>query len=250
MRALALAAAFLVLAGCAAMAPDYAREQRWADEIVPGLVVGEAVRIDLPKQAGGHRFVGLMTRASGKPKGAVLLVHGMGVHPDFGVTGALRARLADLGYTTLSIQMPVLNADAPAEGYLRLFPEAAARLTAAMQYLNERGYARAAVVSHSLGARMVNYWLSRQPTQPVTAWIALAVSDGELQALKGLPFPVFDVYAEKDLDVVLDNARERAAVLRQLPGSKQVMVYGTDHYFTRREKELAVLIDQLLRGVK
>jgi alpha/beta superfamily hydrolase len=248
-RGWALAAA-LSLFACAGTAPDYAREQRWAEQNLPRLARAEAVRIELPQAAGGQRFVGLVTRASGQPRGTVLLVHGMGRHPDDGVVGALRAGLAELGYTTLSIQMPVLGPAATAENYVRLFPQAAARLGAALQYLNQRGHARVAVVSHGFGARMVNYWLSRQPTQPVTAWIPLAVSNGELQALKGLPFPVFDVYAEKDLEVVLSNSRERAAVLRHLPGSKQVMVYGTDHSFAGKEQALAVLIDQLLRAVQ
>jgi alpha-beta hydrolase superfamily lysophospholipase len=236
----------LLAGACALSGADYAREQRWADEVVPGLVVGEPVRLE----AGGHRFLGLLTAVKGRPKGAVLLVHGMGVHPDSGIVGALRGELADLGYITLAIQMPVLGTDAPEDRYLKLFPEAAERLTAAVGFLAGRGHKRVAVVSHNLGARMANYWLSRHPTQPVSAWIPLAVSNGELQALKGLPFPVFDVYAEKDHDEVRRNAQERAAVLRNLPGSKQVMVYGTDHHFTRREKELAVLIDQLLRSVK
>jgi pimeloyl-ACP methyl ester carboxylesterase len=236
--------AFL-LAGCATFGSDTAREKRLADEVVPGLVVGDAVQIE----AGAQRFLGLLTPGAGKRKGAVMLVHGTGVHPDSGVVGQLRASLADLGYTTLSVQMPVLAATEPAERYVELFPQAAERLSAAVRYLNARGFPRVAVVSHSMGARMANYWLSRKPTEPVAAWVPLAVSSGELESLTGLPFPVFDVYAEKDFDVVLENANERAAVLRHIRGSKQVMVYGTDHFFSRKEKELAVLLDQLLAPV-
>jgi hypothetical protein len=232
----------LALAGCATYRPDAAREQRLADEVVPSVVVGEAVHLE----AGEQNFLGLLTPGAGKRKGAVVLVHGTGVHPDFGVVGQLRALLADAGYTTLSVQMPVLAADVPAERYVDVFPKAAERLSAAVRYLNARGYPRVAVVSHSMGARMANYWLSRRPTEPVAAWVPLAVSSGELESLTGVPFPVFDVYAEKDLDVVLANARERAAVLRNIRGSKQVMVYGADHFFARKEKELAVLLDQLL----
>ena len=78
------------------------------------------------------------------------------------------------------------------------------------------------------------------------AWLPLAVSDGPLGSLSGVRFPVFDIYAEKDFDVVMKGARARAAVLRTLKGSKQAMVFGTDHYFARKEKEVASLIDQLL----
>lgn len=238
-------AALLLLSGCAVLNPDQAREQRWADEIVPRLVKGEAVRID----AGQRRFLGLLTRPPGAPKAAVILVHGRGTHPDFGVIGSLRADLAGFGYTTLSIQMPVLAPDATENEYVKVFPEAADRLSAAVRFLRERGESRLAVVSHGLGARMANYWLSRQPTQPIAVWIPVAVSSGELEALTGLPIPVYDIYAERDLDIVRANASERAAVLRTIRGSKQVMVYGTEHSFTGKEKELAILIDQLLAGV-
>ncbi len=91
MRALALV--FLLLSVGAA-AQDYEREKRWAAEVVPNLVVGDAVRIS--------GFLGLYTEAR-NPKNAILLIHGLGVHPDHGVIGILRTSLADLGYATLSI---------------------------------------------------------------------------------------------------------------------------------------------------
>ena len=44
------------------------------------------------------------------------LVHGLGIHPDWGLIGALRSDLPDAGYTTLSVQMPVLAADGSPTG--------------------------------------------------------------------------------------------------------------------------------------
>lgn len=118
MRFVALLLAFVT---CAAFAQDYAREKRWADQVVPDLVVGDAVRIRLPA---GREFLGIHTEVP-KARVAVMLVHGIGVHPDHGVIGILRASLADAGYTTLSIQMPVQASDASAEDYHpALFPEA------------------------------------------------------------------------------------------------------------------------------
>jgi hypothetical protein len=72
----------------AAAAQDYAREDRWKAEVLGNLVVGDAVQI-----AGASRrpFLGLYTKGEhGTP--AVLLVHGIGVHPDHGVVGSLRIR--------------------------------------------------------------------------------------------------------------------------------------------------------------
>ena len=89
-------------------APDYAREKRWADEVTPGLVVGDAVYL---QQKSGHKFLSIYT-AVPQARAAVITVHGLGVHPDWALIGALRSGLADHGYATLSVQMPVLAADA------------------------------------------------------------------------------------------------------------------------------------------
>src|SRR6266567_4382973 len=104
--AAALSAPLLALAQ---QPSDYAREKRWAGEVVPSIVVGEAVWLEAPRT---EKFLGIYTEAK-NAKGAIVLAHGLGVHPDYGLIGELRARLADAGYTTLSIQMPVLAADAP-----------------------------------------------------------------------------------------------------------------------------------------
>ena len=70
-----LLAAFVLLACAAAQAaPDYAREKRWADEVVPGIVVGDAVFLEL---GNGHKFLALLTEP-GEPRAALIVVHGLG----------------------------------------------------------------------------------------------------------------------------------------------------------------------------
>lgn len=241
-KTLVVLVALAWLAGCATVAPDYAREQRLVDEIVPSIVVGEATQL---LSISGRQFLGIITPAA-TPRAGVLLVHSMGMHPDFGVTGELRAALADRGYTTLSIQMPVLASDAKSDDYLALFPEAGERIAAGLARLRARGLEKVAIVAHSMGARMVNDFIAHRPDVPLMAWVPLAIVDGQLGSLSGVRFPVFDIYAEKDFDVVMKGARARAAVLRGIKGSKQAMIFGTDHYFARKEKEVASLIDQLL----
>lgn len=96
----------MVASSHGAWASDRAKEQRWADQIVDFLVVGEAVRL----QTGEERFLGLFTEAATEPvKGAVIVIHGVGVHPDWqDVVAPLRTGLPEHGWATLSIQMPIL----------------------------------------------------------------------------------------------------------------------------------------------
>ncbi len=233
--AAALSAPFLALAQ---QPSDYAREKRWADEVVPSIVVGEAVWLEAPRT---EKFLGIYTEAK-NAKGAIVLAHGLGVHPDHGLIGELRARLADAGYTTLSIQMPILAADAPAARYPVLFWEADARFAGAVSYLWRKGQRRVVLLSHSMGSRMANHYISSQ--------ISLSISNGEFAPLKRVKFPVYDVYAEKDYDVVLQGAQKRAALLKRVRGSSQTMMFATDHFFAKREKELVALVRLLLEGEK
>lgn len=245
MQRMFAAVVVLLVSACAVVGPDFAREQRWADEIVPGLVLGDAVRLET---ASKRNFLGIFADAANS-RGAIILMHGSGVHPDFAIVGHLRSLLNDAGFTTLSIQMPVLAADAQAEDYRGVFAQANERIAAAIEYLHAKKQGCIAIVSHSMGARMALDFLKRNPTVPLAAWVPLAISDGDLGGLPRVAFPVFDVYAERDFEVVLAKSNDRAAVVRALPGSRQVMVFGADHFFAGREREVAMLLGDLLGPV-
>ena len=228
-------------AACLAQA-DYAREKRWADEITPGLVVGDAVYLT---QKSGHRFLAIYTAAA-QPHAAVILVHGLGRHPDWELIGALRSGLSDQGYTTLSVQMPVLAADATAAAYPPLFPDAAERLHAAVAFLKTKGHRKIAIASHSLGSRMSNLFLAGTPDHGVAAWVSIGIVPSEFAEPGKLRLPVLDIYGERDFPNVLQQAEARAAVLKTLRGSAQIEVAGADHYFTGREGELVRQVKQFL----
>lgn len=235
-RATALRRLFLALVlatgALEARAQDYQREERWEAEVLSSLVVGKAVRIGLPRSG---TFLALYTEGrAGRP--AVVLVHGIGVHPDHGVIGILRVALADSGLSTLSIQMPVLAADARSEDYLPLFPEAAARIAAAADWLNAKGYRTIVLLSHSLGSWMSQYYLQSAKAAPFAAWICMS-RDGEL-AEPARAIPILDVYAADDLPVVLRYAGERRRILQRAPGGRQIVIAGADHFYTGKESEL------------
>lgn len=241
----ALLAAMLVLAvNPPSHAQDAEREARWRNEIVPGLVVGEAVDL----MAGGRAFLGIYTEAAGA-KTAAVLVHGSGVHPDFGIVGRLRMDLADRGISTLSIQMPVLAAGAPHSEYLPLMPQAAARIAAAADWLQARGNTDRVLIGHSLGARMSNAYFG-QVTQPAyRAFVSLAIVGGGFDAdgIRRAGVPVLDLYADRDFEAVLADAPQRAQTLRALPGSRQQRIDGSDHFFAAREPQVLAAVLAFIR---
>jgi alpha-beta hydrolase superfamily lysophospholipase len=232
------AIALTVGADRAYCAADYAREARLAQEIVPAIVVGDAVYLATARQP---RVLALYTDASSPTivKAAVIVVHGVGVHPDWALISGLRTGLAEAGMSTLSVQMPVLSADAPREQYATLFPESNDRLAAAVSYLRERGAERIAIVSHSMGASMVDAYLSSSSAAKLAAWVPI----GMLKAFGSRPdMPVLDVIAERDFPQVLSIAPKRAAMLPRDGCSKQMFIAGTDHYMDNRQKELVAAI--------
>jgi uncharacterized protein YhfF/pimeloyl-ACP methyl ester carboxylesterase len=230
-------------------AQDYARERRWADEIVPAVVVGDPVYLQQVRgKDPSHKFLGLYAEAP-NAKTAIVLVHGVGVHPDHGIIGALRVKLNDAGYTTLSIQMPVAGADAKVEDYYpAVFDEAGGRIAVAARWLEQKGYGQSVLLSHSMGAWMANEYLLNADSVPFAAWICMGIT-GRITSPSSIRIPTFDVYGENDLD----NAR-RAAPWRRLmklfmaSGSEQVEVAGADHFYAGRENDAAREIVRYLKA--
>ena len=243
MKPLMLAAAAIACASVALAEPDYEREKRWVSEVVPYLVVGDPVYLE---QKNGHRFLGVYTEVAGARMGLVV-VHGVGVHPDHGIVGMLRRRLADHGYATLSVQMPVLAAAAKSEAYAALFPEAAERVQLAVDFLRGRGYRRTGIVSHSLGTRMSHGYLIGNP-EAVSAWAALGAGTGPGPTLTydGIRVPVLDLYGANELPAVLAGAAARRASLRTNAESRQVVIADTDHFFAGREEDMVAAIRAFL----
>lgn len=235
----------LLLLALPAFSADYAREKKWADEITPGIVVGDPVYLG---PAEGRKFLALYTEAA-KPKGAVIVVHGLGVHPDWNLIGVLRSGLAEQGYTTLSVQMPVLAAEAESDAYPATFGEASARLKAAAGFLRGKGYGVIAIVSHSMGSRMSLHYLEQNPDAPVKAWVAIGMPGADGYG-KVKP-PVLDLYGDSDLPAVLQGAKARAASFH-VKGSKQMIAPQSDHFFNNRDAELVKhvrdYLDKILGG--
>jgi len=234
---------FLLCSQLAFAGADYAREKKWADEVVPGIVVGDAVYLELKQ---GHKFLTLLTEAK-DAKMALIVVHGMGIHPDWGMVGTLRTELAEKGYTTLSVQMPVQANDAKAEQYAATFPEAAERIGVAVDFLKAKGYQKIAIVSHSMGSRMSRVYVPKHQDKLV-AWASLGIGGGDTYT--GVKIPVLDLYGENDLPPVLTNVKKRAASLKGNAGGKQVKVPKADHFYNNHEAEMVKAVKDFLDSVK
>lgn len=212
-------------------ASDYGREKKWADEVLPSVLTGDPVYLE---QADGHQFMSLYTPAD-SAKTAVILVHGIGVHPDWGLISVLRQSLAEAGHTTLSVQMPILSADAKGDAYVPHFDLAAQRLKQSVDWLKAKGYGSIVLVSHSLGCRMTYRYLTGKPDASVTGWVAISMPGSE--DLGRIKLPILDLYGANDLAHIVKNAPVRAKALTA-PGSMQTRMAGADHFFEGQDAAL------------
>ncbi len=235
----------------AATLSDTGKEARWAEQIVPSLLDGEAVWLD---DGQGHKFLGIYTPADGHEKRAVILMHGIGAHPNWpDVIFPLREGMLENGITSLSIQMPILANDAGDAEYSTLYDEVPWRVQSAVDYLKDSGYDKIDIVGHSMGARMADFYLSRESTVGVNSAVLIGLGSSNswpecIDALARLRVPVLDLYGEKDLDTVLNSAKDRAiSGARNKSGIyRQIRVDGANHFFQGHEDDLKkVVIDWL-----
>lgn len=250
-RLIGLIAALLAL-GAPVLAQDYAREKRWADEIVPAVVVGDPVYLQQTRgKDPAHRFLALFADSPPPAKTAIVLVHGVGVHPDHGIIGALRVKLNDAGYATLAIQMPVQGNEAKIEEYYPLvFDEAAERIAVAGRWLQDKGYRQIVLLSHSMGAWMANEYLINSQTTPYVAWVCMGIT-GRITSPTAVKLPTLDIYGENDLEPARRAAPWRRMMkLFMASGSEQVQVAGADHFYAGRENDAAAEIVRFLQARK
>ena len=97
----------------------------------------------------------------------------MAFHPDWAdAINPLRVGLVERGYSTLSLQMPVLEKDAKYYDYDPIFGFAHARIEAGMRYLRDSGHRKVILLAHSCGVHMAMDWIGNRATtvsMPISA---------------------------------------------------------------------------------
>jgi pimeloyl-ACP methyl ester carboxylesterase len=244
---------FLLSNTLLAHASDLAKEKRWANQIVDSLISGDAIWLN----DGTSKFLSIYTTAEGNSPRAVIIMHGIGAHPDWQqVVHPLRVGLTDYGWNTLSIQMPILANGVAESKYAPLFPkEVPARINAAIKYLHENGVTQIVLVAHSMGSVMGSYYLSKN-NKDVEGFVGIGMPGhpgagamDTVHSLEQIHVPVLDLYGSEDLKPVLDSAKARKSAAK-IAGNKnytQEMVKGANHFFDGKDDELITAVSNWLK---
>jgi pimeloyl-ACP methyl ester carboxylesterase len=237
-----------MLGGIAA-ASDLAREDRISRQIADEIFDGDVAYLE----AQGHKFLTIFTPSDQpEPKGAAIILHGRGFHPDWNqVARPLRLGLAKKGWHTLSLQMPVLGPDAKYYDYVPVLPEAHARIDAALRHLREKGIRNIVLIAHSCGAHMAMSWVDATGAPGIAAYVGIGMgaTDYKQPMAKPLPLdrltvPILDIYGGADYGAVIRMAPDRWRAIGKggNPKSKQLEVPDADHYFNDQG---AILVEQI-----
>ena len=240
----------LSLTGSLLYATDKEKEKRWAEQISESLVDGEAIKLS----DGKTDFLAIDTRAEEPNDVGVIILHGIGVHPDWEtVIHPLRVQLAEQGWNTLSLQMPVLDNKAKARDYEPLLKEAPARIDAGIRQMAKEGAKKIVIIAHSLGAKMANYYLAHkkiykesQSDTPIIAYISIGMGAGNTKYLKKIKLPLLDLYGSQDLAAVKDSAPMRALASAHNKKYQQKKVKGANHFFENKNETLLKIVKKAL----
>lgn len=232
--------------------PDFEREDRMIGEIEDSVMDGDVEY--LPLENDKEVFSIYMEPDADKPKGGVILLHSRGYHANWSSTiKPLRIGLADKGWHTLSVQMPVLDKNAKYYDYVPIFPYAHERIDAALNFYKQRGIDNIILIGHGCGAHMSMSYIDKYGDDKISAYIGVGMgaTDYKQKIVKQFPLdkmltPVLDVFAENDFPGVIRLSESRQGLMDIIANAKseQIVIKSADHYY-KEDSAVKALTDTI-----
>ncbi len=201
--------------------------------------------------AGETPFVAIhRPQVHGTATGSAVLLHGRGTNANsHRVIRPLRIGLSKHGWSTLSLQLPLVPAGARDDAWLENAELIEARLQAALDWLTQRSQLNQVVVALGDSAIVALRYIAGKDPDSVRAIVLLSVpsalsANPDKQALADLERPLLDVIAERDTDPVTQGAAARLRVAREAgaSGYAQREVAGATADFTGQEAQLLAVV--------
>lgn len=196
-------------------------------------------------------------------KGVVILVHGLGAHPDWpDVISPLRIHLAESGWSTFSIQMPILSPAEPVAEYGKTMKMAVSRIQAAVEYLHAWKLQPIILLGYSFGAVQAASYLANNKSankDEIAAFVSVSMLTQKFikpgldvnKMISKINIPILDIYGEKDLEEVRRGSDDRrlSAQKNNNGAFRQVVLKQASHNYLGAEKNLADQIRYWLQEI-
>ena len=241
---------FCILTTCLALcllavplpAYDNSRETLIADRLEERLKLGNPVWLD----TGSGDFFAIRTeQMTREPQGVAVLLHGIGAHPDWPVViSQLRKSLPQQGWSTLSVQLPVLPPEYAIADYGKTLDEARQRIASALDYLREQQMQPVVIIGYSFGAATAFSYSANLQETPSELLGVVGISAVAqpfmrppvdlLAEIEGVKIPVLDIYGSRDFPEIVDAAADRRLAARkgENPWYQQIEIEGADHNYS------------------
>ncbi len=224
--------------------PDFAREQRIIEQIADSVIEGDVLWL----KVGNKKIFSIYSEAeTDKAKGGIIILHSRGLHANWEtVVKPLRVGLAEKGWDSLSVQMPVKDKNAKYYDYVPIFSYAVPRINAAINFLKKQGAKKVVIIAHACGAFMARYFIQHNGVKDISAFVGIGMSATDYKqkvinpiilTLFNTKIPILDIVAENDYLGVLKfyEIRKEAFAIMNNPKNKQLMIPRTEHYYQQKQ---------------
>ena len=231
------------------------REQKIAEKLA---LVADADEI-VSLKASDSRFIGIYQRSrTGGSHGVVILVHGMGAHPDWpDVILPLRTQLPEFGWSTFSLQMPILSPEGSITEYGKTLKVAETRIQAAVDYLYAWKIEPIILLGYGFGAVQAASYLANGNNKNIRAFVSVSIlaqkfirpSLNVFKLIGGIGIPILDIYGEEDLEDVRRGIDDRrlAASKNMNDVFRQIELQHAGHNYLGAEMALVEQIQYWLQ---
>jgi pimeloyl-ACP methyl ester carboxylesterase len=161
----------------------------------------------------------------------IILAHGKGMNPDFKVVKPLRLALhEDLGFHTLSLQMPIDHKEY--EAFEAEQPKVNAMIDQAIAFLQKHGVKTIYLMGHSLGAGMTSAYIVAHPEAPLAGYIAVGCRGNKSSIIScsdnmsKIKIRTFDIWGADNADDA-HFAKSRSVLVG--PAYRQYGIEGANH---------------------
>lgn len=232
--------------------PNYAREIRMISQIEDAVLDGEVEYLSLENKR--QVFSIYMQSELDKSKGGVIILHNRGQHANWDdLIKPLRVGLAEKGWDTLSVQMPVLDKQAKYYDYVPIFPYAHERIEAAINFYKQRSIDNIILIGHGCGVHMSMSYIDKFGDDKLSAYVGIGMGATDYKQKMARPFPldkmhvpVLDVFADNDFSGVIRLAESRKFLMRAAGNTHnaQLVIENSGHYY-QEQSAVKNLINQV-----
>jgi len=212
----------IILSFQSAFASNYLYEFEFSEALKKQLPSKQFVWLD----TGGKRnTLSLLIKSQSlKARGAVIILPEIGHHPDWpNVIHDLRYKLAQYGWATLSVQMPIDVDLSTKQSQEDVYQTVKSRTIAAIKYIQANAPDYVVLLGRGKSANFAIRYIAEtqnleQATQAAHALVFISAFDSDhlktSDYMKSIATPMLDIFAEKDHQHVLQSATARNVAAR------------------------------------